>query len=54
LFDEQVAQVQFTIDPMVEQVRQFGGTVFAALSHIARLRRIADKDVKQVTPQDEK
>ena len=52
MLDEQGEQIFATTDDIAERVRKIGGTTIRSIGHIARLKRIADKDADFVTPDD--
>jgi starvation-inducible DNA-binding protein len=52
LFDEQAAQILAMSDGIAERVRKLGGTTLRSISHISRIKRLADNDAEYVDPQD--
>lgn len=52
LLDEQAEQVFAMTDDIAERVRKLGGTTIRSVSHIARLKHVADNDAGYVEPLD--
>ena len=52
LLDEQAEQVFAMTDAIAERVRKLGGTTIRSVSHIARLKHVADNDAGYVEPLD--
>ena len=52
LLDEQATQIFGTTDTIAERVRKLGTTTLRSIGHIARLQRVTDNDIDDVSTQD--
>ena len=52
LLDEQATQIFGTTDTIAERVRKLGTTTLRSIGHIARLQRVTDNDINDVSARD--